>query len=197
MTERIGKVERTTAETHVEVMLNLDGKGDAEITTGIGFFDHMLTLVAVHGGVDLILKARGDLHVDAHHTLEDVGICFGEAFSSALGNRDNINRYGYACIPMEESLAEVIVDLARRPYLIYTTSSLLTERLGGMESELVEEFLRAFAVNALMTLHAHIRYGSNSHHMIEALFKAFGRSLWDATRLSTIYHGPPSSKGIL
>lgn len=197
MEGRRGSVKRRTKETDVEVTVNIDGTGEVDVSTGIGFFDHMLTLMAIHGGWDLKVFAQGDLHVDGHHTVEDVGLCIGEALDGALGSREKIRRYGYACIPMDESLAEVSVDLVRRPYLVYSKCPSLAGKIGSMETELVEEFLRAFATSGRMTLHAHIRYGSNSHHMVEALFKALGRALHEATRPSTIYQGTPSSKGLM
>ncbi|SFN06213.1 imidazoleglycerol-phosphate dehydratase HisB [Thermodesulforhabdus norvegica] len=197
MEGRSGSVKRRTKETEVEALVNLDGTGKVDVSTGIGFFDHMLTLMAVHGALDLKILARGDLHVDCHHTVEDVGLCLGEALDMALGNREQIRRYGYACIPMDEALAEVCVDLVKRPYLVYSRCSSLGHRVGEMETELIEEFLRALSSSGRITLHAHIRYGSNSHHMVEALFKALGRALYEATRPSTIYPGTPSSKGTM
>jgi len=190
------KVQRKTAETTIEVELCLDGKGIATIDTGIGFFNHMLTLMAVHGKFDLMVKAQGDLDVDAHHTVEDVGICLGKALDGALGNRSGINRYGSAKVPMDEALAEVVIDLSRRPYLVYKVPP-LREMIGAMPSELVPEFLRAFSQHGGVTLHAIVHYGSNSHHIVEALFKALGKSLYIATRMEGFYHGIPSSKGAL
>ena len=193
---RKATVERVTKETAIKIELNLDGSGNATIDTGIGFFDHMLELMAVHGSLDLEIKAKGDLNVDAHHTVEDVGLCLGQAISQCLNDRKGINRYGHVCIPMDEALVEVALDLSNRPYLVYNAPT-LQERLGSMDSELIPEFLRALTQTGGITLHAIIRYGSNSHHMIEALFKALGRVIHNATRLSNIYTGVPSSKGTL
>ncbi len=193
---RKATIKRKTRETDIQVSLSIDGDGKTYIRTGIGFFDHMLELMAVHGSMDLHIEASGDLEVDNHHTVEDVGLCLGMALNESLGDRKGINRYGHAVIPMDEALAEVVIDLSNRPYLVYETPPLI-DRLGSMESELIPEFLRAFSQTGGITLHATVRYGNNSHHMIEALFKALGRAIREATRTSDIYSDIPSSKGIL
>ncbi len=194
--ERSARLERVTRETNVSVVLNLDGRGDARVDTGVGFLDHMLTLWAVHGMFDLHVSATGDLHVDAHHTVEDVGIVLGQAVSSALGDFSGINRYGDAWVPMEESLAHVCVDLCRRPFLVFQVR-FPTEKIGGFDTELVEEFLRALSVNSGMTLHIQVSYGRNSHHMAEAAFKALGRAMDQATMVNPRRQGVLSSKGTL
>ncbi|MGC8719529.1 MAG: imidazoleglycerol-phosphate dehydratase HisB [Thermodesulforhabdaceae bacterium] len=196
MAERKAQVERKTKETVVSVSLNLDGTGEASVKTGIGFFDHMLTLMIVHGRFDARINASGDTDVDNHHTVEDVGITLGMAFNEALGDRKGINRYGHALIPMDEALSQVVVDLSRRPYLVYETPP-MAERIGSMESELVPEFLRAFAQHGGITLHARILYGTNSHHMVESLFKAMGKALHKASSIGGFYRDIPSTKGTL
>ncbi len=192
---RLGKVARATNETSVDVVLELDGQGKAEVVTGVGFMDHMLTLFAVHGGFDLDVKASGDLDVDAHHTVEDVGICLGRALKGALGDYGGIQRYGSASVPMEESLARVDVDLCSRPFLVFN-AGFPSAKVGDFDTELVEEFLRAFAVNCGMTLHVNLLYGRNGHHMIEAIFKALGRAVAQAVRPRG-QQGALSSKGML
>ncbi len=194
--ERRGKISRSTKETKVDVSLALDGRGEVEINTQVGFMDHMLTLFAVHGGFDLSVTARGDLHVDAHHTVEDVGICLGRALKEALGDFSGIERYGSSTVPMEESLARVDIDLCNRPYLVFN-GELPVEKVGNFDTELVEEFFRAVVVNSGMTLHVNLYYGRNGHHMIEAVFKAFGRALNRAVRLRSDDRGALSSKGLL
>ncbi|MEJ5300576.1 MAG: imidazoleglycerol-phosphate dehydratase HisB [Thermodesulforhabdaceae bacterium] len=196
MPGRRAKIVRETKETVVKAEIELDGSGMATIRTGVGFFDHMLTLMAAHGKFDIFLEASGDVHVDNHHTVEDVGITLGMAFNEALGDRAGINRYGHALIPMDEALSQVVIDLSRRPILIYEAPP-MAERIGTMETELVPEFLRAFAQHGGITLHARILYGANSHHMVESLFKALGRALHEASSLSDFYKGIPSTKGIL
>lgn len=172
---RTAEVARKTKETDISVRLNLDG-GKCEISTGIGFFDHMLTAFAVHGGFGLSLKAKGDLEVDGHHTVEDTGIVLGQAFANALGNRAGIARYGSFYIPMDESLALCVVDISGRPYLVFD-DPFENQTIGNFDACLVEEFLRAFAMNAGITLHMNILYGKNAHHMAEAVFKALGHAL--------------------
>ncbi|SMC16746.1 imidazoleglycerol-phosphate dehydratase [Desulfacinum hydrothermale DSM 13146] len=194
--KRSAFIERKTKETAIAVQLDLDGSGSAEVNTGIAFFDHMLTLFAVHGFFDLTIRAQGDLDVDGHHTVEDVGICLGQAFSRALGDRAGIRRYGQASVPMDEALAQAVVDLPNRPYLVLQTPALV-ERVGAFETELLPEFFRAFCVHAGATLHLHVPYGDNTHHMLEAVFKACGRALDQATSVDPRRTGVPSSKGIL
>ncbi|HOJ68836.1 MAG TPA: imidazoleglycerol-phosphate dehydratase HisB [Candidatus Hydrogenedentes bacterium] len=190
-------VERVTGETSIRIRLNLDGSGVSRLNTGIGFFDHMLDQLSRHGLFDLEVEARGDLSVDAHHTVEDVGICLGKAFNQALGEPRGIRRYGHAVAPMDEALAEAAVDLSGRPWLTFS-AVLLPVRLGGYDVELTEEFFRAFVMNARCTLHLVLRAGKNQHHCVEALFKAVARALREAVepdprRPDTV----PSTKGML
>lgn len=187
---------RKTNETEIDISLNIDGTGRADVSTGVGFLDHMLTLWTVHGLFDLSLKARGDLQVDFHHTVEDVGICLGMAIARALGAFTAIRRYGFQILPMEEALAIVAVDICNRPFLVYNTS-FPTEKIGAFDTELVEEFLRAMVVNSGITLHVKVEYGKNSHHISEAIFKALGRAMDQATLIDKRIKGVPSSKGIL
>jgi imidazoleglycerol-phosphate dehydratase len=193
---RKGTIERKTKETQIRVELTLDGRGRADIDTGVPFFDHMLTLFAVHGFFDLKIKAAGDLAVDAHHTVEDVGICLGGALAEALGDRGGIARYGHAAVPMDEACAAVTLDLSNRPYLVYKTPK-LARLAGEFETELVPEFFRAFCQHGGVTLHVRVLYGKNTHHMLEAAFKAWGRALDAATQLDKRRAGVPSSKGAL
>ena len=193
---RNARVNRTTNETDIGIYLAIEGKGKASVETGIGFLDHMLTLWAVHGLFNLEIKAKGDVHVDYHHTVEDVGIGLGMAISRAMKDLKGINRYGLQVIPMEEALCEVAIDFCNRPYLVFNCS-FPTEKIGAFDTELVEEFLRAVVVNSGITLHVNVRYGKNSHHMAEAIFKAFGRTLDQATTLNKRIQGVPSSKGML
>jgi imidazoleglycerol-phosphate dehydratase len=193
---RTAEVSRKTAETEVRILLALDGTGAPSVETGVGFFDHMLTHVAVHGLFDLDVEARGDLHVDAHHTVEDVGIAFGQALSQALGDRKGLVRFGEATVPMDEALAQVVLDLSGRAHLSYD-DGLPPVRLGGMEVELSREFFEAVARNAGLTLHVRVLAGRNAHHVIEAVFKAFGRALRAATRSDPRRSGIPSTKGSL
>lgn len=180
---RTAKINRKTKETDITALLLLDG-GEVKIDTGIGFLDHMLTALAVHGGFGLLLDAKGDLHVDGHHTAEDVGIVLGKAFGEALGDKSGIMRYGSAFIPMDESLGFCAVDVSGRPYLVLN-AEFKNERVGEFDTCLVEEFMRAFAFNAGITLHLRVEYGSNDHHKIEALFKAMAYALKQATRQNT------------
>lgn len=180
---RISEIARKTKETAIKLKLNLDGSGKNEISTGIGFFDHMLTAFAVHGGFDLTLSVKGDLQVDGHHTVEDTGIVLGKAFAEALGDKNGITRYGSFYIPMDESLAFCSLDISGRPYLIFD-DPFGSVMIGGFDAALVNEFLRAFAFNAGITLHAKVLYGSNPHHMAEALFKAVAHALKVACKQS-------------
>lgn len=193
---RQGVVERKTKETDIKVKLSLDGQGIVTIHTGIPFLDHMLTLFAVHGFFDLDIEAEGDLEVDAHHTVEDLGICLGSALNKALGDRAGIRRYGHSTTPMDEARAIVTLDLSGRPYLVYQTPQ-LSARVGQFETELAPEFFRAFCQHGGVTLHIEVPYGANTHHMLEAIFKAWGRALDDAVRLDERRKGIPSSKGSL
>ena len=177
---RSAEIKRTTKETDIYVKLSLDGKGDADIHTGIGFFDHMLNGFARHGFFDLTCKVNGDLYVDGHHTVEDTGIVLGRAFKQALGDRSGIVRYGHAMIPMDEALGFCAVDVSGRPYLVFD-AAFPQERVGDFDTCMTEEFFRALSDNAGFTLHLRCPYGKNSHHMIEALFKACAHALCDAT----------------
>jgi imidazoleglycerol-phosphate dehydratase len=194
--ERTASITRRTNETQVELTLNLDGTGAADIDTGIGFFDHMLHHVAHHGLFDLTVKASGDLHVDAHHTIEDVAICLGRALDQALGNRTGIVRIGSAYVPMDEALAWVVVDLSGRPYTV-VQAKLDAPRIGEMPTSLVAHALESIALNAKMNLHASVLYGRDDHHKAEALFKALGRALAQAVALDPRRGGVPSTKGTL
>ena len=198
MTEKLrrGSVHRGTSETRIDLDFALDGSGSADLKTGVPFLEHMLTLFSVHGLFDLKVEAAGDLEVDAHHTVEDLGICLGQALSLALGDRKGIRRYGQASIPMDETCASVVLDLSNRPFLVYRVPP-LTERVGQFETELVPEFLRAFCLHGGVTLHVQVDYGSNTHHIIEAVFKALGRALDQATQWDARRTGIPSSKGAL
>ena len=189
---------RTTSETDITLTLALDGTGQAQIQTGIGFFDHMLTAFARHGGFDLALTAAGDLHIDAHHTVEDVGIVLGAAFRQALGEKRGITRFGHALVPMDEALAEAVVDISGRAHLAWTVP-FERETLGDMDTQLFEEFFRAFAGNALVTLHVNRRAGVNAHHMAEAAFKAAARALRMAVAIDprADQNAVPSTKGAL
>lgn len=193
--QRKASVSRRTAETEVSLELNLDGRGEYRVGTGLGFFDHMISLFARHGRFDLILSARGDLEVDCHHTVEDVGICLGRAFADALGDKSGISRYGHVILPMDEALALVAVDISGRGYSVMD-ASFPTGRVGDFDTEMVEEFLRSFAVNAGLTLHVRLLAGRNCHHMIEAIFKGLGRALRAAAE-RTGEEGVPSTKGLL
>ena len=194
--KRIGALERTTKETQISAEILLDGTGRAELDTGVPFLDHMLTLFAVHGLFDLKIKATGDLEVDAHHTVEDIGICLGTALSKALGDRTGITRYGHFTVPMDEALAMVSLDLSNRPFLVYDTPP-MADRTGEFETDLAPEFFRAFCQNGGVTLHVRVLYGSNTHHMLEAAFKAFARALSMAIAFDPRRSGIPSSKGAL
>lgn len=196
MHERRAKVERKTRETDILLDLNLNGKGLIEINSGIGFLDHMLTLFAAHGFFDLSLKAKGDLEVDFHHTVEDIGICLGEAFKKALGEMKRVRRYGHAIIPMDEALCEVVVDLSNRPFLVHNIR-MKQEKIGVFDIQLVPEFLRALANHAGITMHVRVLHGRNAHHIIEAVFKALGRSLDMATSLDERIQNVISTKGSL
>lgn len=181
---RSAVIDRRTAETDIHCELNLDGNGSANISTGIGFFDHMMTLLAFHGRMDLVLEADGDLDVDDHHTIEDCGIAFGQAFRQALGDRTGIARYGTFTLPMDEALATVSLDISGRPYLVFNCT-FTRDSIGMMATEMVEEFMRAFAFNAGITLHINLHYGSNDHHKAEAVFKALGHALNEAFTINS------------
>lgn len=194
--ERKAEIKRKTNETDIALNFCLDGSGKSEINTGVGFFDHMLTLFAKHGLFDLEVQATGDLDVDAHHTVEDIGIVLGQALKQALGDKESIRRYGASYVPMDEALAMVALDLGGRPFLVFE-ARFSSDKVGGMETELVEEFFRAVAFNAGINVHIKVYYGSNNHHIIEAIFKAFARSLDEATRIDDRIDGVMSTKGVL
>jgi len=194
--ERKGEYKRKTLETEVEVKIDLDGKGINNLRTEIYFLNHMLTLFTRHGFFDLEIKAKGDLEVDYHHTVEDIGICLGEAIKKAIQDKKGIKRYGFTILPMDESLVQVALDLSGRGQLIYSVQ-FKQERVGFFEVGLVEEFFRALSYHAGMTLHINLIYGKNSHHIIEAIFKALGRALDEATREDNRLDDVPSSKGVI
>lgn len=194
---RTKTIKRTTNETDISLTLNLDGTGQAQIESGCGFLDHMLTLFARHGRFDLSLSCKGDTEVDFHHTVEDIGICMGEALASALGDKRGICRYAQQLLPMDEALVLLAVDLCGRSYLGYRVTG-LKERVGTFDTELAEEFLLALTRSAGVTLHVQMLSGCNTHHMLEAVFKALGRALKDAVRIDeTCREEIPSTKGIL
>ena len=193
---RTGEVTRKTNETQIFLRINLDGTGHTSINTGIGFFNHILTLFAAHGQFDLVVDCTGDLEVDGHHSVEDIGIALGTAIKNALGDKRGINRYGTFFLPMDESLALVSLDISGRPFLVYDAGE-LAPMVGNFDTELTEEFLRALAFNAGITLHVKILHGKNSHHKIEAIFKALGHALRIATEYDAKNTGVPSTKGIL
>jgi imidazoleglycerol-phosphate dehydratase len=193
---RTASIERITGETRINLSLYLDGEGRSDIRTGIPFLDHMLTLFSRHGLLDLEIAAKGDIEVDYHHTVEDIGITIGQALAKALGDKAGIRRYGHAYVPMDEALARVVVDCSGRPYLAYEAPRGV-EAIGLFPFQLVEEFLRALAVNAGLTLHVSILAGRDAHHMAEAVFKALGRALDIAVSLDGRVKGIPSTKGVL
>ncbi len=193
---RFGMYERETSETRVYASVDLDGTGKAQITTGVGFFDHMLHQVARHGAIDLVINATGDLEVDEHHTVEDVGICLGKAVQQALGDMRGIYRYGWAIVPMDEALAMVAIDFSGRPYLHFE-AEFRRERVGDLPTELISEFFRAFTLHANATLHIRLLHAQNDHHAIEAIFKAFAKAFEMATRYNPRQTGVPSTKGYL
>lgn len=190
---RKAETTRKTGETEITAMLGLDGTGVRSVDTGIGFLDHMLTLFACHGGIDLRVKAVGDLRVDGHHTTEDVGIVLGKLFAEAVGDKKGIVRYAAVYVPMDESLARVVIDVSGRPYLKF--NAVLTGKIGDFDAELVQEFFRAFVFNAGLTVHVDVLDGFNKHHIAEAIFKAFARALKQAVRV--VGTEIPSSKGML
>ncbi len=193
---RTARIERKTAETQIELELNLDGTGRSEIASGVGFFDHMLTLLAKHAAMDLVVKAAGDLHVDQHHTVEDAGICLGQAIRQALGDKAGIRRYGHFTLPMEETLVTAAVDLGGRPYFVFE-ARIPTQKIGDFDSELVFDFWQALSANALCNLHILLHHGRNSHHIAEGIFKATARALRMAAEEDPRIHGVPSTKGTL
>jgi len=194
--ERFSTIERKTGETDINIRLNVDGDGKHEIATGIPFFDHMLTLFAVHGFLDLSVSAKGDTNVDFHHTVEDVGLVLGDALDQALGDRKGIRRYGHAVTPMDETLTAVTVDLSKRPFLVYNVPRPL-DTGGNFDIYLAKEFFRAFATRGGMNLHINVSYGENEHHMIESVFKATARAIDQAVSFDERITGVRSTKGML
>jgi imidazoleglycerol-phosphate dehydratase len=193
---RSATIERNTSETRIRLTLNIDGRGETSISSGVPFLDHMLNLFARHGLFDLSLEACGDTQIDFHHTVEDIGIVLGEAFKQALADKQGINRYGQVTVPMDESLAGVVVDISGRPYLVYNVD-LPKAKVGDFDVELAQEFFQAFANHCGMNLHINLLYGDNLHHIIEACFKAVGRAMDMATRLDPRVEGVMSTKGVL
>ncbi|MDA8441965.1 MAG: imidazoleglycerol-phosphate dehydratase HisB [Peptococcaceae bacterium] len=193
---RTSQIQRETHETAIGVNLNLDGAGTSVVDTGIGFLDHMLTLLAKMGQIDVTLKAKGDLNVDAHHTIEDVGIVLGKAINRAAGEREGITRYGAAFVPMDEALVQVVLDFSNRPFLVWDVP-LPYGQVGEFPLEMAEEFMRALAFNAGITLHIRLLSGKNTHHILEAIFKALGRALREALTVDPKLKGVLSTKGML
>lgn len=194
---RQASLNRATGETDITLALSLDGDGRAEVSSGVGFFDHMLTALAKHGGLDLTVQVKGDLHIDAHHTVEDTGIVLGEAFTRAIGDKRGITRFGSALVPLDEALCEAVVDISGRPFLAWNVP-FPRERIGGMDTELFEEFFRAFAMSARITLHVTRKAGTNAHHIAESAFKAVARALRMAASFDPRANGAiPSTKGAL
>lgn len=189
-------IERKTSETDVKLNINIDGKGEGSINTGIGFFDHMLNLFSKHGFFDLNIQAKGDLYVDNHHTIEDIGIVLGQSIKEALGDKAGIKRYGMAYVPMDEALVMVVMDLSGRPFLVFD-GEFSSEKTGNFDNQMIEEFFRAVAFNAGITLHIKVLYGKNDHHKVEAIFKAFGRALDEAVKVDQRISGVMSTKGVL
>lgn len=195
-TARTAHIQRQTRETRVEIWLNLDGAGEADIHSGVPFLDHLLSHVAVHGLLDLRVQAQGDLEIDEHHTVEDIAIVMGQALDQALGRREGIRRMGEAHVPMDEALAFVAVDLSGRPYAVIE-AAFARPAVGALSTEMIPHFLETLATHARMTLHARVLYGNNDHHRAEALFKALGRALRQAVEMDPRRTGIPSTKGVL
>jgi imidazoleglycerol-phosphate dehydratase len=193
---RIATIDRSTRETQIRLELNLDGSGVGSWKTGVGFLDHMLELFTRHGALDLKVEAKGDLHVDQHHTVEDVGICLGQAVKQAIGDKAGIRRYGHFTLPMEETLCTTAIDLSGRYYLVFN-AAFSSPKIGDFDTELVEDFFQAFAANALCNLHVLVHYGRNSHHVAEAVFKSAARALRMAVETDPRMTGVPSTKGTL
>src|SRR3954452_19023916 len=193
---RTAQIKRETAETSIELSLNLDGTGQVQASTGVGFFDHMLTHIGKHGLFDLAVDCHGDLHIDSHHTVEDVGICFGKALVQALGDKAGVRRFGDCTLPMDETLATAAVDLSGRPFLVWR-ARVAPGALGTFSSQLAQEFWRAVSSSGLLTLHVVLHHGRNTHHVVEAIFKACARALRAAVELDPRASGVPSTKGVL
>jgi imidazoleglycerol-phosphate dehydratase len=196
MKARTAAISRKTRETDITVALNLDGSGSGSVKTGVPFLDHMLILFTKHGIFDLKIRCKGDLGVDAHHSVEDIGICLGAALEKALGDKRGLVRFAHSYFPMDETLARVAVDLSGRPYLVYNVKA-GRRRVGELDSDLIEEFWRAFVTHARLNLHIELIYGRNTHHIFEAIFKAAGRALSFATRIDSRVQGLPSTKGVI
>ncbi|WP_061300274.1 imidazoleglycerol-phosphate dehydratase HisB [Herbidospora cretacea] len=195
---RVGRIERTTKETSVLVEIDLDGTGEVEIATGVGFFDHMLNQLGKHGLFDLTVKTEGDLHIDAHHTIEDTAIALGAALKQALGDKSGIRRFGSASCPLDEALAEVTVDLSGRPYLVHTEPENMAPMIGpDYDTTMTRHILESIVASASICLHVRVPYGRNAHHIVEAQFKALARALRAATELDPRATGVPSTKGVL
>lgn len=193
---RTAELQRKTNETEIQLSLNIDGEGTSDLETGVPFMTHMLDLFAKHGQFDLTIDAKGDVEIDDHHTTEDIGICLGQALRESLGEKRGIKRYGNTFVPMDEALAQVVVDLSNRPHL-EMRAIFPNQKVGTFDTELVHEFLWKFALEARMNLHVIVHYGQNTHHMIEAVFKALGRALDEATTIDPRIKGIPSTKGML
>lgn len=190
------EITRATAETSIKLDFDIDGSGETDIKTGVGFFDHMLTLFTKHGLFDLKVDCDGDIEVDQHHTVEDIGIVLGQAFNESIGTKEGIDRYATISIPMDEALSTVSIDISGRPFFVYNVEG-LKDKVGEFDTELVEEFFQAFVSHAKVTLHINLQYGKNSHHIIESIFKAFGRALSAASKINPDVKGIPSTKGML
>jgi len=191
---RTSTIRRTTNETSITLEINLDGSGNSDISTGVGFLDHMLTLFSFHSGIDLTIECKGDIEVDDHHTTEDIGLALGQALLSALGNKKGVNRYGSSYVPMDEALARVVVDFSGRPYLIYD-AKFEREKVGMLDTQNVKEFFKSVSNESKMNCHMDVLYGENDHHKVEALFKAFGRAVKEACKI--VSTEIPSTKGVL
>ncbi|MCM3178925.1 imidazoleglycerol-phosphate dehydratase HisB [Cytobacillus horneckiae] len=193
---RTSELRRKTNETNIQLSINIDGEGSSDLETGVPFMTHMLDLFAKHGQFDLMIDAKGDVEIDDHHTTEDIGICLGQAINEALGDKRGIKRYGNSFVPMDEALAQVVVDLSNRPHL-EMRAEFPNQKVGTFDTELVHEFLWKLALEARMNLHVIVHYGHNTHHMIEAVFKALARALDEATSIDPRIKGIPSTKGML
>lgn len=189
-------ISRETAETKINLNFCIDGSGKTNIQTGVGFFDHMLTLMTKHGLFDLDVTCDGDIEVDQHHTVEDIGIVLGQAFHQSIGTKEGIERYATISIPMDEALSTVSIDISGRPFFVYHVDG-LKDKVGAFDTELVEEFFQAFVSHARVTLHINLEYGKNTHHIIESIFKAFGRALARASTINPNIKGVPSTKGVI
>ncbi|MDE1889141.1 MAG: imidazoleglycerol-phosphate dehydratase HisB [Planctomycetota bacterium] len=196
MTKRIATISRKTKETQVELTINIDGEGTSKISTGVGFLDHMLDLLTKHALFDLTIKASGDRIVDDHHTVEDVGICLGQAINKALGDKKGIQRFSNTSVPMQETLANIAIDISGRPALVFNVA-FHTEKIGNFDAELIEEFLKAFITHAGINLHVNVPYGTNAHHIAEAIFKGLAKALESAVRIDERIKDVPSTKGLL